>query len=251
MYEYGDGFYAFLATFAVASAECVVPIVLEATGGRSIADFGCGHGAWLNVWQRAGLDVQGVDGPYVDQSKLLIDPMAFKAADLSLPINLGRRFDLVQSLETAEHLPKSSAATFVASLTAHSNYVLFSAAVPGQGGEHHINEQSPEFWRRIFRAHNFVAVDLIRPAVSRNRNVQIWYRCNTILYVKHDAVGSLSEQAQRLVVPERQTIANYWPLKERTQQAVIRHLPRPFVDWLAALNAKQHYAAQQKAAISL
>ena len=94
----------------------------------------------------------GVDGPYVDRCKLLIDAGDFHAADLAAPIDLGRQFDLVQSLEVAEHLPAAKAEQFVETLTAHGSRILFSAAVPGQGGENHINEQLPDYWRALPKA---------------------------------------------------------------------------------------------------
>src|SRR6266852_8889948 len=134
MYEYNDDFYRYLASFAARSARVVVPRLLASLPLRSVVDFGCGQGAWLSVWRSAGVSVVGVDGPYVDPSQLLIDATAFHAADLAEPIDLGRRFDLVQSLEVAEHLSASRARRFVDTLTAHGSCVLFSAAVPGQGG---------------------------------------------------------------------------------------------------------------------
>jgi hypothetical protein len=240
MHEYGDDFYAFLSSFAVRSAQTVVPIVLAATAASNVADFGCGQGAWLSVWKSAGLEVQGVDGPYVDQSRLLIPQAQFTPADLAQPINLGRRFDLVQSLETAEHLPASSAAEFVATLAEHADRVLFSAAVPGQGGEHHINERSLEYWRGLFRTQGFVAVDLVRPAVRDNINVQIWYRCNTILYVRSSVLPSISPAARALVVPDEIALASYWPLRDRLVQAVIRQLPVAIVDLLSRVNARRY-----------
>jgi SAM-dependent methyltransferase len=223
----------------VRSARHVVPVVLDATGARSIADFGCGLGAWLSVWREAGLEVQGVDGPYVDMAKLLIDPDKFIPADLAMPIDLGRRFDLVQSLETAEHLPESAAVDFVASLVRHADRVLFSAAVPGQGGEHHIHERPLDYWRALFRGHGYVAVDIVRPAMRGMTDVQIWYRCNTILYVHQNALEELSGPVKNHVVADGDRLGQYWPLKARFQQQIVRHLPVKFVDFLSALNARR------------
>jgi SAM-dependent methyltransferase len=239
MHEYGDDFYAFLSSFAVRSARKIVPVVFAATGARSVADFGCGQGAWLSVWKEAGLDVRGVDGPYVNRKRLLIGEEAFTPADLASPIDLGRRFDLVQSLETAEHLPAERAPGFVANLVAHADKVLFSAAVPGQGGEHHVNEQTLEYWRKLFRAHDFVPVDLVRPAVRDDTDVQRWYRCNSILYVRGGAVGTLSAAAQACVLPDDTPLPEYWPLFSRVQQAMVRQLPVAAVDFLSRLNARR------------
>ena len=243
MHEYKDDFYAFLASFAVRSAQRVVPVVVAATGAADIADFGCGEGAWLSVWKAAGLRVQGVDGDYVNRARLLIDAEEFVAADLARPVDLGRRFDLVQSLETAEHLPAARAADFVATLVRHSDMVLFSAAVPGQGGEHHVNERSPQFWRRLFAAHDFVAVDCVRPVVRHDETVQRWYRFNTVLYVRREALARLPDAVRAQVVPDGVEIANFWPVQERLQQAVVRCLPRPVVDGLARWRAGRYRKA--------
>lgn len=240
MRPYGDDFYAYLSSFALRSARRVVPVVLAATPARSVADFGCGQGAWLSVWKAAGLSVYGVDGAYVNPARLLIAAAEFQPADLAGKIDLRRRFDLVQSLETAEHLPPALAAGFVADLVAHADRVLFSAAVPGQGGEHHVNEQNLEYWRALFRAHRFVPVDVVRPAVRDDAEVQSWYRCNCILYVQADAVASLSEAARARIVPDDQELAEYWPLRDRLQQAVIRRLPTGVVDWLSRVNARRY-----------
>jgi hypothetical protein len=242
MHEYKDDFYAFLSSFAIRSAQRVVPVVLAATGATDIADFGCGEGAWLSVWKAAGLRVQGVDGDYVNRARLLIGADEFLAADLSQPVDLGRRFSLVQSLETAEHLPAAHAATFVATLAAHADLVLFSAAVPGQGGEHHVNERGPEYWRTLFKAHGFRAVDCIRPLVCRDEDVQRWYRFNTMLYVRGSAMDRLSADARAHTVADDARIANYWPARDRLQQVVVRCLPRRVVDGLARWRASRYAA---------
>ena len=63
---------------------------------------------------------------------------------------LERKFDLAISLEVAEHLKSSSSEDFVQSLTTLAPMILFSAAIPHQGGLHHINEQWLEYWGDLF-----------------------------------------------------------------------------------------------------
>jgi len=237
MYQYDANFYSFLNSFAIRSAAAIVPIVANALPISSVADFGCGQGAWLSVWQKTGATILGVDGPYADQTRLLIPTEAFQPADLSQPLNLGRRFDLVQSLEVAEHLQRAAAQTFVRSLVYHSDHVLFSAAVPGQGGEHHVNEQEPTFWRALFAAEGYRPVDLVRPAVRDNPAVQRWYACNTIIYVKVAALCGLSSTARQYVVDDGLPLANYWPLGDRIRQGVLRKLPPAVVHGLSRINA--------------
>jgi hypothetical protein len=94
----------------------------------------------------------GVDGEYVNIKTLAIPEERFIPYDLKRPYRIDRAFDLVVSLEVAEHLPADCAETLVDSLTGLGSVVLFSAAIPYQGGEHHINEQWPEYWIRLFHS---------------------------------------------------------------------------------------------------
>lgn len=153
--------------------------------------MGCGVGAWLAVAIEHGIeDVTGVDGPYVDPDLLEVPADMFLPHDLAEPLELGREFDLAISLEVAEHLPPSVAEVFVDSLVRHAPAVLFSAAVPGQGGTNHLNEQWPSVWAAIFAQRQYVMVDCIRDRIWHNTGVPVCYRQNTFLYVRHDTVGS-------------------------------------------------------------
>lgn len=237
MYEYAADFYRYLAPLALRSAERVVPHLKAALTIESVADFGCGQGAWLNVWRAAGVAVLGVDGPYVDRSRLLIEPAEFHAADLGEPIDLGRRFGLVQSLEVAEHLPREKARQFVDTLCRHGSCVLFSAAVPGQGGEQHINEQPLSYWRRLFGDNGYAAIDYLRPLIFADREVQWWYRYNTLLYVKEDHIAVLPPAVRGSRVDDEAAPRNYYPLHRRVRNALIRQLPPDAANRLARLKA--------------
>jgi SAM-dependent methyltransferase len=230
MHGYGDDFYAFLASFAVGAAERIVPLLRYPLAIGSVADFGCGEGAWLSVWRRCGAAVAGVDGPHIDPRRLLIAADEFHAADLSCGIDLGRKFDLVQSLEVAEHLPGECADRFVAMLTAHAPLVLFSAAVPGQGGEHHVNEQPLEYWRTKFRERGYAAIDCIRPLIAGDSQIRSWYRCNMLLYAAENRLDALPPGMRACRVPEARGLRDYRPLFDRVRHAVVRRLPQPTVD---------------------
>ena len=237
VYEYPADFYSYLASFAIRSAQRVVPQLAGVLPIRSVVDFGCGQGAWLSVWQNAGATITGVDGSYVDQRRLLIDPANFHAADLAEPIGLARRFDLVQSLEVAEHLPASRARQFVDTLTAHGSCVLFSAAVPGQGGEHHVNEQPLGYWREIFRQKGFVAIDYLRPLICDDAAIEPWYRYNIILYVAKTHLADLPLEVRGRLVADGAELDDYRPLPYRLRQALTRRLPVGAVSRLSRLRA--------------
>ena len=129
MRTYGDSFFEYVNSGSTRSAHGLLPVLTRALTVGSVLDAGCGQGAWLSVWRELGVeDVIGIDGDYVRRDKLLIPGERFIAADLARGFDVGRKFDLVQSLEVAEHLPAAKAESFVESIVAHGNMVLFSAA---------------------------------------------------------------------------------------------------------------------------
>jgi SAM-dependent methyltransferase len=166
------------------SARRIVPMVTEMLTPTSVIDVGCGIGAWLVAFAEAGVaDYLGVDGEYVRRSDLLIPQERFEAADLEHGFASDRCFDLAVSLEVAEHLRAESAPTYVSSLVALAPAILFSAAVPGQGGIGHVNEQWPPYWGRLFAAHGYQPTDPLRSAIWNDADVEIWYRQNLLLYL--------------------------------------------------------------------
>jgi hypothetical protein len=165
---------------------------------------------------------------------LLFDAARFVAADLSTGLRLGRRFDLVQSLEVAEHLPPGAASSFVGTLVAHAPLILFSAAPPGQGGEHHVNEQPMEYWRALFRRHGFQAVDAIRRHLVGETRVEPWYRYNSMLFVGASLLPQLNAELRSQAVPDGVPVREYAPLAVRMRHRLLRHIPEPVVTRVAA-----------------
>lgn len=161
----------------------MVPLVMDLIEPRSVVDVGCGLGSWLAEFIEQGIeDVVGVDGPGVPRHALEIPEECFLAADLSQPLDVGRQFDLVLSLEVAEHLPPESAETFVDSLTRLGDAVMFSAAIPFQGGTHHVNEQWPDYWADLFVGRDYVTIDCIRSRIWQDELVEWWYAQNSLLF---------------------------------------------------------------------
>jgi SAM-dependent methyltransferase len=186
---YTRDFFERLQSGATRSARAMVPLVVRLLSVRSVADIGCGDGSWLAVFRELGVEeIFGIDGEYVDPSLLQIPRDCFKVFDLTKAFDLGRVFDLAVSLEVAEHLPADSAPVFVESLTRLAPTVLFSAAIPFQGGTHHINEQWPDKWVDLFREHDYLPIDCIRKRVWQNDAVEWWYAQNILLFVRADLI---------------------------------------------------------------
>jgi SAM-dependent methyltransferase len=188
---YDERFFEDLREGARRSARAIVPLVVRRLRPRSVVDVGCGLGTWLAVFVENGIaDVTGVDGDYVDAARLEIPAERFVTHDLSTPLSLDRQFDLAISLEVAEHLEADRAETFVDSLTALAPFVLFSAAIPFQGGTNHVNEQWPAYWAALFEGRGFAPVDCVRREVWSDENVEWWYAQNTLLFVEEERLAS-------------------------------------------------------------
>ncbi len=190
--DYSPQYYRRLKAGAVHSAKAIVPTVVELVRPTSVVDLGCGTGAWLAEFKRCGVaDTVGVDTTQVPTDELEIDPNDFVTTDLTEPLRLQGYFDLAMSLEVAEHLPAEKSEQFVATLTQLAPVVLFSAAVPYQGGEHHINEQWPSYWVDRFAEQGFVALDPFRRLIWERTDVDWWYAQNLVLFVQRDHLAKL------------------------------------------------------------
>ena len=185
MKTYSQEFYVNRHEKTIHSAKTILSIVLERIPAvHSAVDVGCGVGTWLSVLQKKGVkDIQGLDGSWVDQNLLTIPRTCFKQVDLrKSSIILPQRYDLAISLEVAEHLPSDRSKEFVSSLTALSDYVLFSAAIPFQGGRNHVNEQWQHFWVDLFGSMDYVVHDFIRQKIWNDNQIPFWYRQNILLF---------------------------------------------------------------------
>ncbi len=247
MYQYDKAFFQYTSASNDASAKRVAALLRSWLVIDSVADFGCGAGVWLKTWQAQGVaEIAGLDGDYVDRTTLPFDPALFTAVDLSQPIDLKRRFDLVQCVEVAEHLPAAAAATIVHTLTKHGDIVLFSAAPPGQGGEYHINEQPYAYWRDLFAAEGYACFDCIRPLIQSHTDVQPWYRYNLFLYVKSARVATLPSDITAQRIRPDQPLPDISPRSYQARKAVLRQLPPIALNALARWNTRLQILRRKK-----
>jgi SAM-dependent methyltransferase len=229
---YTPKYYASLDERTRRSAAEIVPIVIELVHPRDVVDVGCGIGVWLSVFQEFGVsDIWGVDGAWVDQAMLKIPAERFSAHDLGQALRLERKFDLAVSLEVAEHLSPHCAEPFVQSLTGLAPIVLFSAAIPFQGGADHQNEQWPEYWVDHFGRHGFTVIDCVRKRIWNNERVAWWYAQNTLIFARLD-------QLNRYPVLQREhELTSPWPLSvvhPRKYEKSMRGMGDLLVAWLDA-----------------
>ena len=194
---YPAGFYENRRAHTAHAARRLLSALPPTLKRASIADIGCGTGTWLAAALADGAETAfGIEGDWVTPAMLDDARITFAPQDLEQRFS-GPRVDLAMSLEVAEHLSPERAASFVADLVALAPAVLFSAAIPGQGGVGHRNEQWQSWWAGLFATHGYLAYDVIRPAIWSDEDIPAWYRQNAVLYL--DAAAGLVPTAPALL----------------------------------------------------
>lgn len=182
---YTPAYYEGIVEDSERSANIILGLLDQDYKFEKIVDVGCGLGAWGK-----GLDNYiGIDYK-VPASELLIPLDKYIEHDLTTPLYDPPKADLVLCMEVAEHLEEQYADLLIATLTDISTkYILFSAAIPGQGGVNHFNEQWQSYWAMKFARQGFRPVSKdIRDEFWDDDSVSLWYRQNVVLYQKQEIV---------------------------------------------------------------
>jgi hypothetical protein len=170
---------------------------------KSVLDVGCGIGTWVRAALDYGVtDVCGIDGVAMGDNELLFPREFFRQQDLTSSWNLGRTYDLALCLEVAEHLPTAAAGSLVRNLAKHSDTVLFSAACPGQIGQHHVNCQWPEYWQQLFNTEGYTCEDAFRWQIWTVVAVEPWYRQNSFVAKRNVKDAGSEPRIKAVIHPE-------------------------------------------------
>lgn len=198
----------------VAGARETFRILFPEGFPQSVLDVGCGAGTWLRAAiDRGAAEVVGVEGVDLPADEMFVAKDNVLRADLNRPLDLGRRFELVLCLETAEHLEPDSARTIVDTLIAHGDRILFSAAVPGQPGSHHVNCRWPDYWQLLFNQRGFACDDAVRWAIWDHSEIEVWYRQNLMIAVRDGDRAGEEPRIKPVLHPEF-VAADGWKLQE-------------------------------------
>ncbi len=155
-------------------------------------DIGCGYGYLLAGARKIvpGLSIGGVDGPWVDHRYLKFDPQYFYTRNLECDkLSLSIVPDFVSCLEVAEHLSPDSAMSLCEQLTSFRAPILFSAAIPGQGGQGHQNEQFTSFWADLFSKFDYLPADFLHSSIWVDDSLPFWFRQNPVVFYPISSLG--------------------------------------------------------------
>lgn len=189
------------------SARVIVPLVHDLFEPNTVADVGCGEGWFAREFAAHGCSVTAFDesvqagftqqvgeGSVTFRNARLDEGDAWACHVANLYGETPDHFNLVLCLEVAEHLPPGAADAFITTLCALAPIVVFSAAIPGQGGHGHLNEQPPAYWVGRFNQHGFEVSGELRWHLWGAADVEPWYQQNLLVAVHRDRL--LSDRAR-------------------------------------------------------
>jgi len=224
---YDSEFYADMEISSLTSAREVVPILISRYHPRSVVDVGCGTGAFTREFLKNGIeDVIGYEGEWMRKTPTLLPKDKYIYFDITNEIAPKKQYDMCLCLEVAEHLDISVARTLISSLTALSQRIVFSAAIPHQGGNHHINEQWPDYWAHLFGEKGYILAWDPRISIWNNSRIASCYRQNLLIFEKSSKSEPIVPLS--LVHPEAWNLAMEYrkvPIWLRALQL----LPRPLL----------------------
>ena len=175
-----------------ATAEVITAYLSDTYHPASVLDVGCGTGVYLKYFAARGCQVVGVEGSTAGISRVPPE-VAVIQHDLRKPLQLNQQFDLVMSIEVAEHIPEKFSATLIDSICGHAkDMIVFTAAPPGTPGGDHINCRPRSFWDALFERHGFVfdsrkTDDLMQHA--RQHDTAEWFQHWACIYVARSSGG--------------------------------------------------------------
>lgn len=189
--KYTEGYYETIFENAIKSRDEIFKTLIDIgilKPGMSVIDVGCGIGEFGHeAADKFAIKYYGVDFK-APKGKLLIPADRYSEYDItsgaSFPWN--QKFDLVICTEVLEHIDEKFAKNAVSLLASLGDTILFSAAIPDQGGHHHVNEQWQTYWTDLFSIEGFFGYQKVMiDNLWDNENVDVWYKQNLVLYSRH------------------------------------------------------------------
>jgi SAM-dependent methyltransferase len=166
----------------------MVEMIIDEFAPENVIDVGCGTGALLVALRARGVTVLGLE-----YSRSAIDICGRRGLDVRLHDieampdigDLGR-FDVAICTEVAEHVKPGFADDLVGQLVTLSDQIVFTAAIPGQGGGvDHVNEQPNSYWIQKFAKRRYVCLEertTIRRRQLLEAGVARFYANNLMLF---------------------------------------------------------------------
>jgi len=121
---------------------------------KSVIDVGCGFGYSLDFFQNLGCDIVGVEG---SDKVIAASPLKDKMVHVDYTTTRyvpAEEYDLCWSCEFVEHVHPSFCDNYIATFK-KAKFLALTFAGVGQGGHHHVNENTQPYWINLLESHGF------------------------------------------------------------------------------------------------
>ena len=176
---------------AAAGAGAIAASICTHLRPRTLLDVGCGSGALLEWVKGRGVEVRGLELSEAALELCRARGLNVERFDLEKDVlEDPRRYDVVVSMEVAEHLPERVADRYIELLCRVAPRIVFTAAPPGQGGTDHVNEKPREYWVTRFERKGFRAQPELEKRWRddwRRAGVVGWYWQNLMILMAREA----------------------------------------------------------------
>jgi len=184
---YTESFHIAIESEERPQAKRIAEYVKTYINPSTFYDFGCSSGLYLReIKARLPLiSSKGFEFSKEAVARALCEDVC--ETDLTTPLSLAKPPNtLGLCLEVLEHIPDETHAAVLSNLTRNCDTLLFSAALPGQGGTGHINCRPRIDWIRRFHALGWVVdADATQHLVAfmKKGPHMVWFLANAIVFV--------------------------------------------------------------------
>lgn len=158
---------------------------IERKNPKLVYDIGCGPGTYVNSMRDRNINAYGFDIDVRVSGKSNLYNFDFTKNHQEIPC------ELAVCLEVAEHIDESLADMFVDNVVksiASGGLLVWTAAIPGQGGIGHINCQPKEYWEKKLTNLGLVRIPEMETELINEVYQSIhmgWFVNNLMIFQKH------------------------------------------------------------------
>ena len=148
---------------------------------KSVLDIGCGEGHSTKFFHDLGCDVLGIEGSSQAIKDSVIPEMIKKYDFCDGPYIPDKTYDLIWCCEFVEHVEEKYLSNFLKTFES-GKYLLLTHATPGQGGYHHVNEQSFVYWLQYLQNIGFKLLPEVT-LLAREKSIDYFFlRSGLVLF---------------------------------------------------------------------
>lgn len=168
----------------IEDSENFSEVVINKYDPQSVIDFGCGAGRFLIPFWKQDIEIKGIDASTNAFNTAPLPDAVLEKQDLRSPYYSDKTYDISLCIEVLEHIPSEYSDTIVDSITSSASIAIITAAPPGQGGRHHVNEQSRSYWIEKFSNYGFSYSDYDTRKVKNQISIEHldWLRENLMIF---------------------------------------------------------------------